>query len=270
MTELSWLQLLILASIQGLSEFLPVSSSAHLQLPRILLGWSDQGLLFDVVVHAGTLLAVIAFFRNWLWQLICAGTASLTGTRSDNSQLAWMLVIATLPAVAAGLLLGELAETTFRSPLVIAINTILFALVLWYADLRAKSGHRPLDIYAIGWQIALLIGCAQALALIPGVSRSGIVLSAALLVGMKRRAAAQFTFLLALPVIAGATILKSFDLREIISVQLAGQLLMAFAFSAFTAFLCIKIFLAVIDRIGILPFVIYRLILGMVLLAVIL
>ena len=260
---MDWIQQLALAGLQGFTEFLPISSSAHLQLPRILLGWEDQGLAFDVAVHAGTLLAVMLYFRSSLWRLGYAWSASLGGRHSHDSRLAWMLMLATGPVVVAGLLLEGLIAGPLRQAPAIAANTVIFALLLWFAD---RYGSRRLRLSELSWPIALAIGCAQVLALAPGVSRSGIVISAALALGLRRGDATRFTLLLAVPVIAGAALLQSLRIGSTWSVELAVQLIPAAAVAALVAFATIGLFLRWVERIGMFPFVVYRLMLGLALL----
>lgn len=192
-------QVVFLAIIQGLTEFLPISSSAHLILPSALLGWEDQGLAFDVAVHVGSLLAVLTYFRKDIRLLIVCWCRSLTGgQQTPESRLGWQIILATIPAGLAGLFLGDLIELHLRSIAVIAFTTIVFGILLGLSDkfsLRAKNLHQ------FTWRSALIVGCAQALALIPGTSRSGITITAALALGFDRIAAARFSFLLAIPVI---------------------------------------------------------------------
>lgn len=258
------LRVTFLAVLQGLTEFLPISSSAHLILPAALFGWEDQGLAFDIAVHLGTLLAVLVYFRQDLLAIATAMLIQLkSGSVSQDSRLGWMLVLATLPVLAAGLLLQDLVETQLRSVAVITAATLLFGLLLWLADLRG-TGTRKLP--QLDWKGALLIGLAQVLALIPGTSRSGITMTAALFCHLEREAASRFSFLLSIPVIAGAALMLIFDLLEAPAVnwtELAYALLVA----AVTAYACIHCFLKLIASLGFLPFVLYRLVLGCVLLA---
>ncbi|MDX1266466.1 MAG: undecaprenyl-diphosphate phosphatase [Oceanisphaera sp.] len=254
----------LLALIQGFTEFLPISSSAHLILPSVLLGWGDQGMAFDVAVHLGSLLAVLHYFRKEVVTLTLAWFRSLRGKgHNAESRLAWSIVLATVPACVVGALFGgEIAEY-LRSGWVIAAATILFGLLLWGADRMARQNK---DEYQTGWRGALLLGCAQALALIPGTSRSGITLTAGLMLGMTRAAAARFSFLMSIPSIflAGshqATGLLGSGLT--MSWPAIGLgVLVSFA----SALLCIHLFLSLLNRIGVMPFVIYRLGLGAVLL----
>ncbi|TBU88159.1 undecaprenyl-diphosphate phosphatase [Phytopseudomonas dryadis] len=263
---MDWFHLLILSLIQGITEFLPVSSSAHLILPAQLLGWEDQGQAFDVAVHVGTLLAVILAFRRELMAIVQGWLRHLLRRQaSAESRMGWLIILATLPAALVGLLLEPLIEQYTRSMLVIATTTILFGLLLWWADVK---GSREADMTHMTWRQALLIGLAQMLALIPGTSRSGITMTAALLLGFDRQSAARFSFLLSIPLILAAGGLKALHMvREGHDAHWADMAWGA-GLSFVSAFLCIKLFLAAMDRIGMLPFVIYRLLLGAFLLYV--
>ena len=265
-----YLQASWLAIIQGLTEFLPVSSSAHLILPSALLGWEDQGLTFDVAVHLGTLLAVLAYFWRDLWTLLLAWLQSLQGRHSNDSRLAWYLIAVTIPAAIAGLLLEDFVESGARSILIIATTSITFGLLLFAADRhssRAEDGHR--QIWQLSWRQVMFIGFAQALALIPGTSRSGVTMTAALFCNLGRREAARFSFLMAIPIIAASGLLRSVDLLSGNDAGFDPMLLVwAVSLSAIVAWLCIHYFLKLIERIGFLPFVCYRLALGLLLLLV--
>jgi len=260
----SLLQELLLALIQGLTEFLPISSSAHLILPSALLEWPDQGLAFDVAVHVGTLMAVMIYFRRDIATLVAAWSGSLVGRgHTPESRLAWYLVLATIPAGLAGLLLDDFIESNLRSVVVIATTTIVFGLLLGFAD---KYGRRQKPIEEFTWSAALWVGVAQALALVPGTSRSGITITAALLLGFDRVTAARFSFLMAIPVIILSGAYKGLQLTQMAAVPWAG-IALGTAVSGVTAFLCIHVFLEWINRIGMMPFVWYRLALGAVLFA---
>jgi undecaprenyl-diphosphatase len=256
---------IMLALLQGLTEFLPISSSAHLILMPRLLGWTDQGLAFDVAVHVGTLAAVVTYFRRDISRLFIAWLQSCTRRQvSDDARLAWFVLLGTLPAALAGLLLHDVIETWLRSPLVIALATIGFGLLLWAADWR---GRQQRSETALRFMDVVWIGLAQALALIPGTSRSGITMTAGLALGLTRSAAARFSFLLSVPVILMAGGYETLKLLQ----QQAGpvawdELVLGTLVAAASAYLCIHLFLRLIERIGMLPFVIYRLVLGGVLL----
>jgi undecaprenyl-diphosphatase len=198
-------QSIILGLVQGLTEFLPVSSSGHLILVPLLFGWPDQGLAFDAVTHLGTLAALLAYFRTELRALV-------TGTLSRR--LALLIIVATIPAGLAGVVLGSWIETQVRSALVIAVTTAGWGIVMWLADRRAVAPSagtgEPLE--RVTWTQSLVVGGAQALALIPGTSRSGITITAGLLTGLDRATAARYAFLLSIPITAAAGSLKTLHL----------------------------------------------------------
>lgn len=257
-------EIIILAIIQGITEFLPISSSAHLILPSELLGWVNQGLEFDVAVHVGSLLAVMIYFRQEIVQLLTGWLShGFSQQQTTDSRLAWSIIIATIPAVVLGFLIKDWIAVYGRSALLIACTTIFFGLLLWYADAHATL-QRQLDKMKI--KDAVVIGMAQALALIPGTSRSGVTMTAGLMLGFDRESAARFSFLLSIPVILGAGLLSTLDLLALDQAVDWQALWLGAAFSFVSAYACIYLFLAWISRIGMLPFVIYRLILGAILL----
>jgi len=260
---MTWLEIVVLALIQGLTEFLPVSSSAHLILPSQILGWQDQGLAFDVAVHVGTLSAVLLYFRQDLVSLTSGWIRQVTGRgASQESRLAWFVVTATIPACVAGLLGNDFIELHLRSALVIALATISFGLLLAFSD--RQTGQRSMP--DLNLRDVLVIGCAQALALIPGTSRSGITMTAGLFLGLSREAAARFSFLLSIPLIIAAGLLKGIELAQTGTDAEWRAIFAGILISAISAYLCIHIFLKFLEKIGFMPFVIYRLILGGVLL----
>lgn len=258
---MDFLQILLLSLVQGLTEYLPISSSAHLILAPALFGYDDQGLAFDVAVHVGSLLAVLVYFRTQLSTMIQQYFKSLrSGDWSHpEARLANLIMLATLPVMLAGLLFAGIIADSLRSPLVIAITTIGFGLLLLLADLRGK--RRSCE-YELGWRAALWIGAAQALALIPGTSRSGITMTAGLMLGMTREAAARFSFLLAIPAILMSGMLVSWELSQ--QQQLANwhELGWGILFSFIAAISCIHVFLRLVEKVGMWPFVVYRLLLG--------
>ncbi len=260
---MSTFEAIILALIQGLTEFLPISSSAHLILPSQLLGWQDQGLAFDVAVHVGTLTAVVFYYRQQVGELFLGWVGTFRGQYNESSRLAWFIIWATVPAGLAGLFGGDLLENYGRSALVIATTTIVFGLALWYADRRASE---KAALTTLTLRQAMFIGIAQAIALIPGTSRSGITITAGLLLGLTRTDAARFSFLLSIPVIALAGGYKGLQLAQQAEPVAWSLVLIGMAVSFVAAYLCIKLFLQVIERMGMLPFVIYRLALGALLL----
>ena len=254
------LQTVLLALLQGLTEFLPISSSAHLILLPRLLGWGDQGLAFDVAVHVGTLLAVVLYFRHDVQRLFAAWLQSCLERRmSADARLAWLVLLGTVPVAVAGLLLHDVIETYLRSPLVIALATIGFGVLLGLADWRGRQfrSEITLTVPDVIW-----IGLAQVLALVPGTSRSGITMTAALALGLTRSAAARFSFLLSIPVILLAGGFESLKLVQQLEPVAWGSILLGTAVAAVSAYLCIHFFMRLIERVGMLPFVIYRLLLG--------
>lgn len=264
---MDWLQVVLLAIVQGFTEFLPISSSGHLLLPKELLGWPDQGLAFDVAVHVGSLLAVLCYFRKDIVRLLQAWCLSISkNSHSEDSRLAWYIILATLPAGFIGLWADDYIEQHLRTMTVVAVTTIVFGLLLGFAD---KSSQQQKTLLAMTWQLALIIGFAQALALIPGTSRSGITITAALLLGFNRVASARFSFLLSIPLILAAGGLKTLQLIKSVSLVPWLEIISGAVISGVTAYVCIYGFLRLIDRIGMMPFVIYRLFLGGVLLALI-
>jgi len=255
---MDWLQTLVLALIQGLSEFLPISSSAHLVLPSQIFGWPDQGLAFDVAVHVGSLAAVMWYFRQDIQSIMNGVLTSLKGQRTPEGDLGWMVCLATVPALLAGFLFEDFIEANLRSASVIAYTTILGAIALAIAD----RWNRPVrDITEMTLYLALAIGCAQMLALIPGTSRSGATITMALLLGFQRVAAARFSFLLSIPIILAGGAWQTLGLLGTSEVPW-GKFAVATIVSGLSAYACIHLFLKLIERIGMMPFVVYRLILG--------
>lgn len=257
---MDWIQVIFLAILQGLTEFLPISSSAHLILAPMFIGWQDQGLLFDVSVHVGTLVAVVFYFRRQLSAMSHAWCSSIIGgERTEESHLAWAVIVATIPAAFIGLIAQDWIELHLRSAMVIAVATLVFGLLLGWADL-GKSRSRT--EYQLRGKDILIIGFAQALALIPGTSRSGITMTAGLMLGFSRTAASRFSFLLSIPLIMAAGGLQIMKLAaEPDQIQL-NILVIATSVSAVTAYTCIAFFLRLIERVGMMPFVIYRILLS--------
>lgn len=255
----------LLALVQGLTEFLPISSSAHLILAPRVFGFTDQGLAFDVAVHLGSLGAVMLYFRRRLWRITVESARAWTARApaTEASRLGAAIVVGTLPVIVAGLAMKGLVETELRSPVVIALATIGFGLVLYAAD-RWSSHRRPLA--ELGLREALIIGLFQALALIPGTSRSGITITAGLLLGFKRKDASEFSFLLAVPTILMSAALMLLELIEQTAPVDWRALGLGALLSFAAAYVCIRLFLGFIERIGMTPFVIYRLVLGLLLL----
>lgn len=241
--------------VQGLGEFLPISSSAHLVLVPWLFKWEDPGLTFDIALHLGTLVAVaIYFWRDWL-RLLSKG---FTDAKSPDGRLFWYLVLATLPGAAIGFLLEKHAETIFRNPALIAVMLILLGVILFWADRR---GTKKTDVSHITLSTSFFIGLSQALAIIPGVSRSGITMTTGLLLGMTREGAARFSFLLSAPIIFGAAAVK---LPHVISNPslITSEFLIGMAVSGITGLASIGFLLRYVQTKTFLPFVWYRFALG--------
>lgn len=256
-------QIIILALVQGLTEFLPISSSAHLILVPTLSDWPDQGLAFDVVVHLGTLTAVVWYFRQDItnmtkdWTLSCIKKQTV-----GDSRLAWLVIFGSIPVGLAGLLLHDVVDNVLRSPLVIAWATIGFGLLLGLADYVGKGSASE---HQLSWKNGLMIGVAQALALIPGTSRSGITMTAGLFAGLSRQGAARFSFLLSIPAILMAGGYKSLKLFQGEHQIDWFAISLGYLISAISAYICIHYFLKLLERIGMKPFVYYRVTQGLIL-----
>ena len=273
---MDWLQVVILSLIQGVTEFLPISSSAHLILPAQLSSWPDQGLAFDVAVHFGTLIAVITYFRAEMTDMLLAvvGTPKQLRNRgwrtmlnpSDGDpdvRLVLQLALATLPIVIVGFFAKDVIDSALRSITVIATTTLVFGIALWYAD------SRPQQQRTMTFPAAMLIGLAQCIALIPGTSRSGITITAALIIGLGRTQSARFSFLLAIPTILGAQLLMMLDLslEEILADSTA--MLSAAMLAGLSAYACIHFFIVLVERTGMRPYVYYRIALGLTLFGIV-
>ncbi|MFW3614775.1 undecaprenyl-diphosphate phosphatase [Billgrantia antri] len=262
---MDWLQVVVLSVIQGLTEFLPISSSAHLILVPVLTDWTDQGLVFDVAMHLGSLMAVVIYFRAELRRMVLSWATTLGSARhgrvvDPDARLAWWVLLATIPVCVVGFALHDYIEASMRSPFWIAGGLIVFGLLLAYADWKPRQ---DLSEYQLTLRHAMLVGLSQVLALIPGTSRSGITITAALLLGLSRESAARFSFLLSIPVIILASGLEIVDLMQEPQVIDWTQLITGVLLSGLSAYLCIHYFLAFIKRIGMQPFVVYRVVLGL-------
>ncbi len=257
---MSLFQAVVLGIVQGLTEFLPVSSSAHLALVPWALGWRDPGLAFDVALHLGTLVAVLWYFRaEWL-RLIRSAVDILTTRRLDTPEKRRVvyLIIATIPGGIAGLLLSHYAETVFRSPTLIAITLIVMGVVLWLVD---KVGRQEREIDQMTWTQALALGVAQCFALVPGVSRSGSTITAGRALGFRRESAAVFSFLMSMPITAAAA------LKEVPAALheqgLSPALLLGVVASAVSGWLAIAVLLRYVTRHSYGAFAAYRVLLGL-------
>jgi undecaprenyl-diphosphatase len=261
---MSGFQAFVLGMVQGLGEFLPISSSGHLIVVPWLFGWPVQSLAFDVALHVGTLAAVLyAFLPEWVRLVGSALRCALRGLpfAEPEARQLWLLALASLPAAGAGLLLDEWAETTFRSPLLVACTMSVMGALLLFADRRAggsSSAH-------VSLAHALLIGFAQALALVPGVSRSGATITAGLLLGYARPDAARFSFLLATPITAGAALLK---VPKLFAAGAPPALWIGMASAAVFGFLAIRVLLGYVRTKDYRPFAYYRFAVTLLVLAV--
>ena len=255
--HVSLLQTVVLGLVQGLTEFLPISSSAHLILIPRFFGWDDPGLAFDVALHLGTLAAVVGYFWRDLWKLLESVVRPGDLTLAQDRKLVIFLIVATIPGALAGLLLEHKAEEAFRSPALIASALILMGTGLGIADWLCKGDR---EVANLTYWMAVLIGLAQGLALIPGVSRSGITITMALALGLSRKEAARFSFLMSVPIIAGAGILK---MKTILHSPDKLALGAGFLAAALAGFLAIWILFKIIQTKRYTPFVVYRWALGL-------
>ena len=254
----------LLGLIQGLTEFLPISSSAHLLFPTLLFGTDDLGLAFDIAVHAGTLLAVIYFFRTEIKLMIKSLISK--NNNNDSRKVAYLLIIATFPIVMAGLLGSDFIESNRNSIASIAYMNLLFAGFLLFAYKYSSSSKSLIELTIAG---AIFIGVFQVFALFPGASRSGTAMTAALLIGLNLKDSSKFAFLLAIPTIFGALVFLIGDLVLYETQINIISLVVGFLTSSIVAFLTIKYFLIFVEKIGMYPFVIYRVLLGVLLLVLI-
>lgn len=258
------LQALVMGLVQGLSEFLPISSSAHLMLAPWFFGWESGGLAFDVALHVGTLVAVAWYFRRD-WGLLLQAGIRIAGRRRVETDEEWRvvyLIIATIPAAIAGVLIEDIAETTFRSPRLVVITLVLMGLILWLSDRKSPQDRQ---LGHMRWRDALLVGIAQALALVPGVSRSGATITGGRLLGFDRQSAAVFSFLMSFPVTAAAAALKVPDALR--SSESLLPLVVGVAAAAASSWLAISVLLRYVARHSYGIFALYRVLLGAVILA---
>ena len=257
---MDWLQVVVLAVVQGLTEFLPISSSAHLILVPVLTTWEDQGLAFDVALHLGSLSAVVIYFRQEIWKMVASSLTAVKGNGVDeDARLAFWVTIATLPVCIVGFLFHDFISGYMRSTLIIGISLIAFGLLLGYADWKMRGTRSE---YQLTLKDVLIIGGAQVLALIPGTSRSGITMTAALMVGMNREGATRFSFLLSIPVIVLAGGLEAVKLLKAPHLIDVPAMLVGALLSGISAYVCIHYFLVVIKKLGMQPFVAYRVLFG--------
>jgi undecaprenyl-diphosphatase len=257
---LDLIHLILLGLIQGVTEFLPISSSAHLLIPGIIFGWPDQGLEYDIAVHFGTLLAVLTYFRQDLrYSLSRIFPMSGKSPEDESRKLIFNLGVATIPIVIAGLLFSNMVENNLRNIWVIVIASLFFGLILGAVWLTRSESTR--EKVTLG--DALFIGCAQCLAIVPGVSRSGITITAGLYLGLNLASAVRFSFLLAIPAILGAVTLGIKALIEETTNSSYSELLLSMFVSGLSGYFAIAAFFGIIDRVGLMPFIIYRVLLSL-------
>jgi undecaprenyl-diphosphatase len=262
-------QVVVLAIVQGLTEFRPVSSTAHLKLVPWLFGWNDPGLSFDIALHAGTLAAVlIYFYKDWILIIAQGLGIHVAGDREleKNPRLLWLLVIGSIPVGIAGLLFNKQAETTWRSPYVIAAMLIIVGVVMWIADRKTNGRQTIANVTGVD---AVIIGAAQALAVVPGTSRSGVTITAALFRDFDRAAAARFSFLLSTPAIAAAAAKDFWDLRKHggIPAGMGAPFVWGIIISGVVGAFVIAFFLKYLRNHQLTPFVWYRIIFGIIVVA---
>ncbi len=258
------LQILVLAVVQGITEFLPISSSGHLVLVPALTGWPDQGLDMDVAAHVGTLLAVLLYFRRDVWGMAVGLTRIARGRRDPLGRLAVQVIIATVPVVVAGFLLRDVIATFGRAIAVIGWTTLVFGVLLWVVDRLCMTVKRAEHM---SWSDTVVIGMAQALALVPGTSRSGITMTAARVLGYERGEAARLSMLLSIPTILGAGVLSGWHIAESGDWQLTHAALIAAGLAFLSALVAIALLMAWLKRATYTPFALYRIALGLGLLA---
>lgn len=253
--------ILLLALVQALAEFLPISSSGHLGLVGFLFGWAYQGVTFDLALHFGTLMAVLVYYRR---DLVAIAVAMLTRDRSEQGRLHHRLgvglALGIVPAVVVGLLMGEDTANALRLPALIAVNLIVFGVLLGIAD---RAGARTRGVFDLSIREALLIGAAQALALIPGTSRSGVTMTAGLFLGLSRHEAARYSFLMGVPVTAAACAHGALEMYRSGEAFAWGDFAIGAAVSGIAGIACIHFLLHFLRRLGLMPFVWYRIALGL-------
>lgn len=269
------IQAVILGVIQGFTEFLPVSSSGHLIFLPKLFGWADQGMAFDTIVHLGTLVAVVIYFRGKIWNLIVSFFDYNKETRNWNLEtrgerrLGWLIILSVIPAGVVGLFFADWLEINFRAPVFVGINMIFWALVLYFADQYACAPTHPHTsmLGKLNWKSSLFIGCAQAIALIPGTSRSGITMTAGMFAKLNKESAVEFTFLMSVPIIALAGADGLFKIiRHGAGTVSYFSLGMGFIAATVSGWLAIDILLKIIKKWSFTPFVLYRIIVGILIL----
>ncbi|MBT6718383.1 MAG: undecaprenyl-diphosphate phosphatase [Nitrospina sp.] len=259
-------QIILLGIIQGLTEFLPVSSSGHLILAPLVLNFKDQGLALDAILHLGTLMAILIFFKKDLWEIF----RGLFDRELTTHKLAWCIVAASLPAGLIGLFFADWIETGLRSPVFVATNLLIWSAVFYMADRAAKNKNRPeCNLKELKFSQIFFIGCAQAIALLPGTSRSGITIAAGLFSNLNHVSATRFSFLLGAPIIFAAgmhKLIAFINQPSAIQDYTYQHLIVGLGTSFLVGLLAIKLLLKVVEKVGLLPFIIYRVILAVAIL----
>lgn len=252
---MDFLQILILSAIQGVTEFLPISSQSHLILASTLLGMKDQGLGFDIALHAGSLFAILIYYRKEIYKIVSAS--------NEGMQYLKLIIIGSIPLPIIGLLFVDLVSINMRSIESVAFMTIIFAFILYFSDTKKKATIRELQSISIF--TIIFIGFMQTLAIMPGVSRSGIVITAALLANFSRENSIKISFLLSIPAIFMATVYQSMKLYEIGDIEILNEHLLGMFLSLIFSYITIHLFISTINKISFTPYIVYRLILGIVL-----
>ena len=268
---MGWFEAVVLGVVQGLTEFLPISSSAHLRIVGEVFGWNDPGAAFTAITQIGTEIAVLLYFRRDIGRIIVAWLGSLAGRRKGDpdARMGWLIIIGSIPIVVLGLLFQDKIETTLRDLRIVAIALVAFSLILYWAD-RVGAKKRELDQLTVGHGIAF--GLAQAMALVPGVSRSGGTITMGLFLGYSRAAAARYSFLLAIPAVLGSGLFQAY---EALTGDVAGETvawgptIVATVIAFAVGLTVIAWLLRYLDRGSFTPFVVYRVLLGLLVLALV-
>jgi len=268
---MSVLQAILLGVVQGFTEFLPVSSSGHLIFIPKLFGWPDQGISFDVFIHLATLLAVVVFFRQKIWSILksCVQYKSQKQEDTQNRKLFGLIILSIIPAGLVGFFGGDWIEENLRSPIIVAIDMIFWGLVLGAAEWWSNKKNNVQNLADMNLKKTSLIGVAQALALLPGTSRSGITITSGMFAGLTKKAAAEFSFLMSIPIIAlagAADVLKMIE--NGVGEMGVAPLVAGFVAAAVSGFLAITLLLKIIEKWSLKPFVVYRIIIGILILIV--
>ncbi|PLX28675.1 undecaprenyl-diphosphatase [Candidatus Parcubacteria bacterium] len=266
---MSIIQAIVLGVIQGVTEFLPISSSGHLVFIPKLFGWVDQGLAFDTIMHLGTLLAVVVYFRKKIWSILRAVFLYRRTEMKQDRKLGWLLILSIIPAGVVGLLFDNWIETNLRSTSVIAFGLIFWGIMLFFADRYSRKNivERRKNLDSTDWKQTLFIGCAQAIALIPGTSRSGITMTAGLFSKFDKKSAAEFSFLMSIPVIALAGLLQVLELAQNGLGNVAMlPLIIGFISAVVSGFFAITGLMKIIQKWSFAPFVVYRVVIGVLIL----